>query len=161
MCNVIFNFNISVARACIFLWWIETGLSFFNKSQNEDDLWPHVILNALSCKEFILLLKPLLWNIQIKGQYPNWDVTNVFVTVFLFLRHIYEPTIANTLGFWLVFFFFLRLLMWSSKESFESNIMSSSSVLFSDMMVLSSILTLALSFPENSTWLFPLFIFMM
>ena len=42
------------------------------------------------------------------------------------------------------------------QKSFESKIIPSSSFLFSDMMVWSSILTLTLSFP----WLFLLFIFM-
>ena len=78
--------NISVAIACIFLWWIETEFYFFNRSWNEDDLSPYVILNALSCKEFVLLLRPLLWNIQTKGQYPNWDATNPFITVSLFFK---------------------------------------------------------------------------
>ena len=82
--------NISVARACIFLWWIETELSFFNRFSNGDDLSPYVILNALSCKEFILLLRLLLWNIQTKGQYPNWDVIYAFITVFLFSRQVFH-----------------------------------------------------------------------
>ena len=52
--------NISVARACMFLSWTETELSFFNSFSNEDDLSPYIILNALSYKKFTLLLRPLL-----------------------------------------------------------------------------------------------------
>ena len=70
--------KISVARACIFLWWLESELSFFNRSI-QDNLSPYVIVNAHSCKACILLLRPLLWSIQAKGQCPNWDVTNAFI----------------------------------------------------------------------------------
>ena len=66
-CNIIFNFKHFSTRACIFLWWIETELSFFSRSSNEDDLSLYVIFDALSCKECILLLRPLLWNIQAKA----------------------------------------------------------------------------------------------
>ena len=45
-----FILNIAVARACVFLWWIEWELSFFGRSWNEDDLSLYVILNALSWK---------------------------------------------------------------------------------------------------------------
>ena len=48
-----------------------------------------------------------------------------------------------------------------SKESFESKVIPSSSSLFSHMMVWLSILAIMLPFPENSIWLFPLFIFML
>ena len=73
--------NISVAKAGTFLWCIETELSLF-KSR-------YMILisdldRALSWIEFILLLRRLLWNIQINGQYPNWDVTKDFIIIFLF-----------------------------------------------------------------------------
>ena len=60
--------NISVAKTCKFLWCIETELSLFSSSWNVDVLSWYVILRALSCIEFILLLRRLLWNIQINGQ---------------------------------------------------------------------------------------------
>ena len=83
----LYNFeHFSRFKVCILLWWIETELSFFNRSWNEDYLSPYVILNALSFKEYILLLRPLLWNIQTKGQYPNWDIIYAFITVFLFFK---------------------------------------------------------------------------
>ena len=116
-CNIIFNFEHLRARACIFLWWIETELSFLNSSWNEDDLSPYVILNTLSCKEFILLLKPLLRNIQTKGQYPNWDVNKCFHNCLPFSRHMYEATLANVLSFWLAFL--QSLSMWSLKWIFK------------------------------------------
>ena len=90
-----------------------------------------------------------------KEQYPNWDIIYAFITVFVFSRHMYVASLANMLSFWLK-----RLFMWSSKGSFESKIIPSSSFLLSDMMVWSLILALTLSFPENSIWLFPLFIYM-
>ena len=31
-----------------------------------------------SCKQFILLLYLLLWNVQTSGQYPNWNEKNAF-----------------------------------------------------------------------------------
>ena len=60
--------NISIAKTCKFLWCIETELSLFSSSWNVDVLSWYVILRALSCIEFILLLRRLLWNIQINGQ---------------------------------------------------------------------------------------------
>ena len=115
------NLDILVAWACIFLWWIEAELSFFN----EDDLSLSVIFNAYSCKELILLLTPLLRNIQIKEQNPHWDVTNAFITVFLFSGHMYWAILASEFSFWLAFL--QRLFMWSSKESLESKTTSTSS----------------------------------
>ena len=97
--------NISVARACIFLKWIETELPFFNRSWIEDDFSPYVNINALLCKAFILLLRLLLWNIQIK-------VTNAIITVFLFSRYMDGTTLANALSFWIAF---LQRLFISSK----------------------------------------------
>ena len=131
--------NISVTGAGIFLWWVETELSFLNRSWNKDDIKPYVILNVLSYEEFILLLRLLLWNIQTKEQYPNWDVTNAFTSYFLFSRHMCETTLPNVLPW---------LFMWSWKDSCESKTIPSSSFLFSEMMVLT------LPFPENSIWLF-------
>ena len=113
--------------------------------------------NALSWKEFILLLRLLLCSIQTRGQDPKRNIIYAFITVFLFSRHMYEAVLANALSFWLAFL--QRLFMWSSKESFKSKIIPSSSFLFSDIKVWPTILALTLSFPENSTWLFPLFIF--
>ena len=92
--------NISVGRTSIFLWGIKTELSFFNRSWNEDDLSPYVILNALSCKEFILLLRSLLWNIQTYEQYLNWDVTKAFTTGFYFSRHMGRDFFYPSIFFW-------------------------------------------------------------
>ena len=123
-CNImqLYNFeHFSRFKVCILLWWIETELSFFNRSWNEDDLSPYVILKALSFKEYILLLRPLLWNIQTKGQYPNWDIIYAFITVFLFfLRQMCGAILADALSFWLAFL--QRLFVWYSKESFEPKI---------------------------------------
>ena len=41
----------------------------------------HCILSDLSCKWLIRLFKFLPQNIQIKGQCPNWDSINAFITV--------------------------------------------------------------------------------
>ena len=139
---IFLTLKISVARACILLWRIETDLSFFNRSWNEDDLSPYVIYNALSCKGFTLLLIPLLWNIQAKLQSPNWDVTNAFITVFLFLRHMDGATLANALSFCFFCWGCLRDL----QKSFESKSITSSSFLLSDMMVLSSLLAFTCHF---------------
>ena len=57
--------NISVAKTCKLLWCIETELSLFSSSWNIDVLSWYVIVRALSCIEFILLLRRLLRNIQI------------------------------------------------------------------------------------------------
>ena len=98
------HFLCSVVRAWMMLWWIEIGLSFLNKSWNDDDLSQYVIFSAHSFKEFILLLRSLLWNIQTKGHYRNWDIINAFITVFLLFRHMCRAILANVLGFWLPFY---------------------------------------------------------
>ena len=51
---------------------------------------------------------------------------------------------------WVFDLSFYRGCLWSSKESFESKIIPSSSFLFSDMMMWLSILALTLSFPADS-----------
>ena len=60
--------NTSAAKTCKFLCCIETELSLFCSSWNVDTLSWYFIVRALSCIEFILLLRRLLWNIQINGQ---------------------------------------------------------------------------------------------
>ena len=64
----------------MFLWCIVTDLSLVSSSPYDDDLSLYVILKALSWIRFILLLSPLLWNIHIRGQYPNCDSINDFMT---------------------------------------------------------------------------------
>ena len=53
----------------------------------DDDLSLYVILNALSCIQFILLLRLRLWNIQTNGQYPNCDSIKAFITILSFNVH--------------------------------------------------------------------------
>ena len=72
--------------------------------------------------------------------------------------HMYGTTLAHALSFWLASLD--ELFMWSLKGSFESKTIPTSSLLFSDMVVLSSLLALTLSFPENSICFFLLFVFM-
>ena len=67
------NLYVSVARIFIFLWCIVAELSFSSKFWKDDNLSLYVILIALSCIRFILLLKLRLWNIQTNGQYKNCD----------------------------------------------------------------------------------------
>ena len=86
--------NISVAWAWIFLsFFLEklNSFSFINRSWNEDDILL-VTLNALSCKEFILSLIPLSWNIEANRQYTYCDFANAFIIVFLFSRGKYGAT---------------------------------------------------------------------
>ena len=63
----------------MFLWCIVTELSFSSKFWKDDDLSLYVILNALSCIRFILLLRLRLWNIQTNGQYPNCHSIKAFI----------------------------------------------------------------------------------
>ena len=104
----------------------------------------------------MLLLRAVLWNIQAKGQYANWDVTNAFIAAFLFFKTHVRSNSSYYVG--VLTFFVQRLFMWSSKECFESKVIPSSSSYF--QMALLSILALTLPFSENSIWLFPLFISM-
>ena len=78
---------------------------------------------------------------------------NAFIIALLFSLYKHGETLENALRFWLHFF-----MKWSSKESFEFNIIPSSSFLFLHMMILLTILSLTLSFPETFIWLFPLFL---
>ena len=119
----------------MFLWWIEASVIFSQRFLRRKMIYHRI-----------------LWNIQTKRQNRNWNVTNAFIAVFLFSRNVYGAILASALSFWLVFFL-QRLFMWSSKDSFESKTLPSSSFLFSDMMALLSILTLIMSFLEKSQWL--------
>lgn len=142
----------------IVLWWIGTELCFLNKSWNEDDIPQYVILNNRLFKKVInslnLSIRLLLRHIQNKGQYPKWNVTNAFTTVFLSSRHIYGTTFADALGFWLVFYSGHLGDLQKSVPSLKR----CSSLLLSDVMVLLLILTFT-SFPEKTIWLSPLLIF--
>ena len=73
------NLHVSVARILIFLWCIVAELSFSSKFWKDDDLSLYVILNALLCIQFMLLLRLRLWNIQTNGQYPNCDSMKAFI----------------------------------------------------------------------------------
>ena len=128
---------------------------FFNRSWNEDELSPYVILNALSCKKFVLSLRPLLWNIQAKGQYPNWDNTYTFITVFFFFQGTWmEQLLLMRLVCDLVFY--RGCLCDLQKRASNPKLYL---VAHSFQIWWSPILVLTLFSPENSKWLFPLFIF--
>ena len=77
---------VSVARILIFPWCIVTELSFWSKFWKDDDLSLYVILNAVSCIRFVLLLRPRLWNIQTNGQYPNCDSMKAFIIILFYQR---------------------------------------------------------------------------
>lgn len=47
-----------------------------------------VIPKAMSCKEFILLFRLLLWNIHTIEQSPNWGIVNDFITILRFFMSI-------------------------------------------------------------------------
>ena len=63
-----------------------------------------------------LLFIFLLWNIQMSGQYPNWDSTNVFIRIRFFLKLISLDNLANTASF--VPAFLQSEITWSSKLRF-------------------------------------------
>ena len=52
---------------------------------------------------FILLFKDLLWNIQTKGQYPNWEKINAFMILRLWPMSIYRDILASACSFWLTY----------------------------------------------------------
>ena len=99
-----------------------------------------------------LLFTFLLWNIQISGQYPNWDSTNVFIRICFCLKLTNLDHLANTASF-------LPALLqseitWSSKLRFllisiPRNFCFALSQIFS-----SSILTQTFSYlcPETKRW---------
>ena len=115
-CNIIFNFEHLRVRACIFLWWIETELSFLNRSWNEDDLPPYVILNTLPCKEFILLLKPLLRTFRLRDNTQIEMLTNVFTTVYLFQDICMKQLLLKRWVFDLLFYRVYLCDLWSGSS---------------------------------------------
>ena len=63
-----------------------------------------------------MLFTFLLWNIQMSGQYPNWDSTNVFIRILFFLKLINLDNLANTASFLPAFLH--SEITWSSKLRF-------------------------------------------
>ena len=110
--------DISVGKTCKFLWCSETKMSLFSSYWNVDVLSWHVILRALSCIEFILLLKCLLWNIQINLQQLTWKVTKDLMIILRFCILLQEASLARVFNFWLVVL--QILLIWFSKVRLET-----------------------------------------
>ena len=63
-----------------------------------------------------MLFTFLLWNIQMSGQYPNWDSTNVFIRIRFCLKLINLGNLANTASFLPAFLH--SEITWSSKLRF-------------------------------------------
>ena len=85
--------NLLVARACIFLWWIETEFLFFYKQILKSRSWNHFTSYSWRCIGYRIYFNiPLPWNIQVNRQYRYCDVTNAFITIFPFSRDIYGAT---------------------------------------------------------------------
>ena len=59
----------------------------------------HILLNALSGIPFISLLKLRLWNIQTKGQYPNWVSMKAFMNIVFLLTFMKGIKRARALRF--------------------------------------------------------------
>ena len=79
--RLFFTLNISVTSVCKFLWWLVKNMSNSSSSSNVDLKSLYAKRKALSCSLFILLLRVLLWNIHIRGQYSNCDSMKAFITV--------------------------------------------------------------------------------
>ena len=76
--------SISVTMNFIFLWCIETRLSFHNKHLNENFAPPYEILRALFSKQLILPVRP--W--ESIGE--NYDAIEVFIIFFFFKMRVYR-----------------------------------------------------------------------
>lgn len=76
--------SISVTINFIFLWCIETGLSFHNKPLNENFSPPYEILRALLSKQLILSVRP--W--ESIGE--NYDAIEVFIIFFFFKMRVWR-----------------------------------------------------------------------
>ena len=92
--------------------------SLFSSYWNVDVLSWYVILRALSCIEFILLLKRLLWNIQTNLQQLTWKVTKDLMIILRFCILLQEASLARVFNFWLVVL--QILLIWFSKVRLET-----------------------------------------
>ena len=95
-------------------------------------------LRALSCNLLILLLRVLLWNIQMRGQYPNWDSMKVFMRVRNLSLFIKLVILANACSFWLAFLQIMET--WSLKFNLLSMVTPSNLTDFSHSMISSAAL---------------------
>ena len=94
-----------MANFCELLWCIVNDLSFLSKFINEEQLSLYtIILRDLSWRLLMQLFNVLLWNIQIKGQYPNWDSINAFIILFNLSVVIKWETLAIAWSLWQTFF---------------------------------------------------------
>ena len=85
---------LSVARILLFYYCVVTELSFLGNFWKDNDLPLYVILNALLCIRFILLLRLWLWNILTNGQYPNCNSIKAFIIIIFFIN-IHERCKTN------------------------------------------------------------------
>ena len=83
----------ALVRICMFqllefMFWKDDGLSLY------------VILNAISCIRFVLLLRLRLWNIQTNGQYPNCDSMKAFIIILFLSTFMKRARRTWALSFW-------------------------------------------------------------
>ena len=96
-------------------YWVIFSRQVFNLRWH---LSSYVIFKARSWKEFIMFIM-LLRNIQTKGEYPNWDAKNAFVTVFFFLGTWLELFLLMHCGFGMLFYW---SYLCDLQNSFESKL---------------------------------------
>ena len=118
---------ISVTRACIFLWWIETELFLLKMTYDR-------MLFITLVRGMILLLLALLWNIRLS----KLGCYKCLHNYFFFLYTCTEQFLLLHFIFWSAFL--QELFMWSSKESFESKTIARSAL---------PMLALTMSFPDD------------
>ena len=108
-----------------------------------------------------LLFTFLLWNIQMSGQYPNWDSKNVFIRICFCLKLINLDNLRNTSSF--LHAFLHSEITWSSKVRFLPISIPSNFCFPLPQIFSSSILTQTFSYlcPETKRWHLSLLSFML
>ena len=66
----------------------------------DDDLSLYVILNALSCIRFILMLRLRLCNIHTNEQYPSCDSIKAFIIIIFLSACMKDARQTKALNFW-------------------------------------------------------------
>ena len=89
-------------------WWIVFSFNVSSISSNVDWWSFKTNLRDFSWILFIFLFSPLDVNIQIRGQYENWDLMKEFSKVFLWRGDVNFVILASALSSWLAFSYFLH-----------------------------------------------------
>ena len=99
------NLNYSITTDWDFLWWIGYNLFFIRKFLIGLRLSLQTICNNPPYKWLILLLNPMLLNIQIDGQQLSYKSMNTFIGGFFYFEHMKLFNLGKTCNFFSAFLY--------------------------------------------------------